>query len=155
MASHVKADDWEVCSVAQVGAAGGLAAGLYLYRFRSKKADFLGDYLFVGGGGGAGGSMGGGSGPSPVDVARNRLPNLWTSITCHREFSGDDLNWAYASLSTLAAAGAYGYALTAIRAGAIDTLFKGVNVSGWGTGVGVIGATMVGVWKRIGSYGYF
>lgn len=76
---------------------------------------------------------------------------MWTRIKCKRPFSAHDLNWSYGALSTLGAAGAYGYYLLGIAAGLTDTLFEDQDVSGWGTGVGAIGAIMVGTWKMVGS----
>jgi hypothetical protein len=151
MSKWATGDDWQACGIAQIGAVAGIGAATYFFQFRSQKADFSGAYLFVGGALGLGGDMGGGAGPSPADVATNTRPDLWTSLKCVRAFSADDLNWAYGALSTLAAGVAYGYALTGISGGLVDPLFTDQEVSGWGTGVGVIGAILAGVWKRLGD----
>jgi hypothetical protein len=155
MSTTATGNDWQAVGVAQVGGARIVGGGIYCFEFRSLSADFRGKYLFLGAGVGAGGSLGGGSAPGPGDFITNSKPDLWSKIKCKRPFSGDDLDLAYAALSTLAVEGAYGYALTGISAGLIDPLFDSQDVSGWGTGVGVIGAILVGVWKRIGSSAYY
>lgn len=155
MATDVNARDWEVQGVAQVGGVDVVGAGLFMFEFRSKHANFRGPYVFGGGALGLGGSLGGGSGPSPADVATNTQPNAWTAIKCTRDFSAEDLNWAYAALSVLGAGAAYGYSLLGISAGLTDELFRDIDVSGWGTGVGAVGAIMVGVWKQMGGGNYY
>jgi hypothetical protein len=148
--SERAAADWQCVGIAQVGGAVGLAAGIYCFDFRSQSADFRGTYLFIGGGLGLGGSLGGGMAPSPGDFIHNTPPDVWTSLQVQRPFSGSELDLAYASISSLGAAGAYGYTLMSITAGWADPLFTTQNVSGWGTGVGVSGAMLIGVWKMIG-----
>jgi hypothetical protein len=155
MSTEVAAADWQCVGVAQVGGAVVLAAGLFCFEFRSEAANFRGQYLFVGGGIGAGGSLGGGTAPSPGDFISDTPPDLWTSLQCEREFSADDLHLAYAALSNLGAAGAYGYTLMGISAGLTDPLFTDQNVSGWGTGVGISGSILVGVWTRIGGTDFY
>lgn len=151
----VPATDWECVGVAQVGGAVVIAAGVYCFEFRSRAADVRGQYLFVGGGLGLGGSLGGGAAPGPGDFVSNHVPDLWTALECRQPFSADDLHLAYAALSTLGAAGAYGYFVTRITAGWANPLFAEQDVSGWGTGVGVVGAMMPGIWLRIGLTAYY
>jgi hypothetical protein len=155
MSTSAKAEDWQCCGVAQVGAAAGPAAGIYCFEYRSLSADFRGVYLFVGAGGGAGGSMGGAVAPSPGDVINNRLPDLWTPIKCKRPFSSDELDMSYAALSTAGVGAAYGYSLCGISAGLIKVLFTSQNVSGFGISVGASAAVLMGSWIRIGSSGYY
>ncbi len=155
MSFYAIANDWQAVGIAQAGGARFVGAGIYCFEFRSLSANFRGKYLFVGAGVGLGGSLGGGAGPSPIDFISNNVPDMWTPLACIRPFSGDDLNIKYAVLSTLGAAGSYGYYLTEITAGWSDQLFRSENVSGWGTGVGGIGAMLVGIWKHIGSTGYY
>jgi len=154
MSSSAAGNDWQAVGIAQAGGVYVVGGGIYCFEFRSLSGNFRGQYLFIGGALGFGGSLGGGSGPSPGDFISNTYPDLWSPIKCKRPFSGDDLNWAYAALSTLGAAGAYGYALTGISAGLVDPLFDSQEVSGWGTGVGLIGAILIGVWKQFGSSDY-
>lgn len=156
MSANQSSADWSCVGVAQVGGGFGVAAGIYCFEFRSLSANFRGTYLFVGGGLGVGGSLGGGVAPSPGDfVNHDQVPDLWTPLVCRRPFSGDDLDKAYAALTTLGVGAAYGYAVTSISAGWVDPLFTDQNVSGWGTGVGVAGAMMPGVWIRIGMSDYY
>jgi hypothetical protein len=155
MSNNARANDWNAVGVAQVGGGFILAGGVYCFEFRSANANLRGQYLFIGAGVGAGGDLGGGGAPGPGDIMSNTQPDLWSPIKCIRPFSGDDLDLSYAALSTLAAAAAYGYALTGISAGLVDPLFDSQEVSGWGTGVGVVGAMMAGIWKRIGSGNYY
>jgi hypothetical protein len=154
MGIYTKASDWEAVGVAQAGGVYVAGAGVYFFGFRSRMANCQAQFVFAGGALGLGGSLGGGSGPSPWDVINNTPPNMWTRIKSKRPFSADDLDWSYGALSTLGAAGAYGYFLLGIAAGLTDTLFEDQDVSGWGTGVGIIGAVMIGTWKKVGASSY-
>lgn len=149
------ATDWECVGIAQAGGAFVVGAAVYLFEFRSQIADRRAQYIFVGGAFGFGGSLGGGVAPSPGDIVYNRHPELWASISCERSFLADDLHGAYGALSTLGISAAYGYSLTGISAGLIDPLFRDQNVSGWGTGLGVAGVMMPGLWLRFGEQAYF
>jgi hypothetical protein len=93
--------------------------------------------------------------PSPADFATNSMPDIWTSLQCQRPFSANDLDKAYAALSTVGAAAALGYSITRITGGWADPLFTDQDVSGWGTGVGASGAMMPGAWLMIGSTDYY
>jgi hypothetical protein len=156
MATNVAANDWQVVGVAQVGGVVVVGAAIYLFEFRSLVANCRVTFLFIGAALGGGGDLGGGAGPSPDSVIHNTNPDLWTSISCTRPFSASDLDVSYGALSTLGAAGAYGYFLTGISAGLVDNLFDSQDVSGWGTGVGAVGAIMAGLWKMIGNdAGYY
>lgn len=150
-----RAADWQAVGIAQVGGAVGIAGGIACFDFRSKSADFRGTYLFVGGGIGLGGSLGGGVAPSPGDFIHNTPPDVWSALDVQRPFSGKDLDFAYASISSLGVGAAYGYTLMSITAGWADPLFTAQNVSGWGTGVGIAGAMLIGVWKLIGENTYY
>ena len=155
MASNSKATDWQACGVATVGGVRIVGAGIWLFEFRSRIADFRGSYILSAGSLGLGGSLGGGAGPSPVDVISNSKPDLWTSLKCARAFSADDLNWAYGALSCLSVSAAYGYSLMGISAGLLDSLFDSQDVSGWGTGVGATANISVGAWKRLDGKSYY
>lgn len=72
-----------------------------------------------------------------------------------RPFSGSELDLAYASVSSLGAAAAIGYTLMSITAGWMDPLFTSQDVSGWGTGVGIAGVMLIGVWKLIEENSYY
>lgn len=154
MGVKTEANDWQACGIAQAGFVAGVGAGCYVFQFRSKNADCIGDFLFIAGGGGLGGSLGGGSGPSPADVIRNRSSNLWTALTCKRPFSAENLNLSYAEMLVVGASVAYGYSYMEITAGLLTPLFKEQDVSGWGTGVGAVGAVLFGAWKMIGNSRY-
>ena len=154
MSARTKASDWEAVGVAQAGGVYGVGAGLYYFGFQSQMANCQAQFVFAGGALGVGGSLGGGAGPSPWDVITNTPQSMWTRIKCKRPFSASDLNWSYGALSTLGISGAYGYYLLGIAAGLTDSLFEDQDVSGWGTGLGAIGAIMVGTWKMVGSTSY-
>lgn len=155
MSNDVAAADWQCVGVAQAGGAVGLAAEIACFEFRSASADFRGKYLLIGGGLGLGGNLGGGVAPSPGDFVDNALPDLWTSLEVRRPFTATDLDLAYASATSLGAAAAYGYTLMSLTAGWMDPLFTAQDVSGWGTGVGISGVMLVGVWKLIGESSYY
>ena len=50
MSASTRANDWECVGVATVGAAVLIGGSLNMFQFRSKSADFLGEYLFTAGG---------------------------------------------------------------------------------------------------------
>ncbi|WP_156387400.1 hypothetical protein [Devosia sp. Root105] len=155
MSNDAMAADWQCVGVAQVGAAVIVAGGIYCFEFRSSSANVRAKFLFIGGGLGAGGSLGGGMSPSPLDFATNTIPDIWTSLECRRPFSANELDKAYAALTTLGAAFALGYSLMSITGGWVDPLFTAQNVSGWGTGVGAGGAMMPGIWLMLDSTDYY
>ena len=93
--------------------------------------------------------------PSPSDFYHNTNPDLWTSLKCTRRFSADDLDWAYGALSSITVSGAYGYNVSGIAAGLVDTLFEDQNVSGWNVGVGASAVIAMGIWKMLSSSKYW
>ena len=93
MSASVKANDWECVGVATVGGAAGPGGSLTMFQFRSKSADYLGEFLFVGGGVGFGGSLNGAVAPSPSDFYnRGANMNYWTKLNGSKSFSSDDLS---------------------------------------------------------------
>jgi hypothetical protein len=146
-----KGRDWEVCGVAGVGGASELALGSSMWMFRSQMANCLVKFVFVGAGVGGGGDLGGAGAPSPTDVARGTASSSWTRLQCNCPFSVQDLNWASGRITSLGAAFAYGYSACFISAGSFPSLFNSQDVSGWGTGVGLSGSLLLGVWKQLGS----
>jgi hypothetical protein len=154
MSASTKANDWECVGIATVGGAAGVGGSLTMFQFRSKSADFLGEYLFTGGGFGVGGSLNAAVAPSPTDLYnRGRDMNYWSKITS-KAFSADDLSNAHAVMSSAGVSAAYGYSLVYIGAGFFDVLFKNQYIGGWGIGVGVSASAMRGVWVRLSSKSY-
>ena len=155
MSASTKANDWECVGVATIGAAAGGGAALSMFQFRSKAADFLGEFLFVAGGVGIGGSLNSAVAPSPSDLYdRGRNINYWSKITS-KAFSADDLSNAHAVMSSAGVSAAYGYSLVYIGAGFFDVLFKNQYIGGWGIGVGMSASAMRGVWVRLSSKNYY
>lgn len=151
-----KAGDWEACGIASMGGAAGGGAGVYFFEFRSKKADCRASFILTAGGVGAGGSLGGAVAPSPVDVAKNRMPELFSALKCLRSFSCDYLDWSYGGLYGVGVAGAYGYSMAKISAGLFPRLFLDQDVSGWSIGVGITAVSFRGTWIQLGSSrGYY
>jgi hypothetical protein len=156
MNEDVKASDWEVTSIAQVGGVVGVGGGIYCFDFKSRDANHHGTFIFTGGALGLGGSMGGAVAPSPSDfMSNNGSINLYSRIRCSRPFSSDDLNHSYGALSVLGVNATYGYGLMGISSGLISENFRDADVSGWGVGVGLVGAIMIGVWQRLGTGGSY
>jgi hypothetical protein len=155
MSTSTKASDWECVGIATVGAAAGGGGTLSMFQFRSKAADFLGEFLFVAGGLGLGGSLNSAVAPSPTDLYnRGRDINYWSKITS-KAFSADDLSNAHAVMSSAGVSAAYGYSLVYIGAGFFDVLFKNQYIGGWGIGVGASLSAMRGVWVRLSSKNYY
>jgi hypothetical protein len=155
MSQHSQANDWEIAMICQMGGAAGAGGGVFFASVRSVKAMTKAAFLFLGGGFGFGGSIGGGGGPSPLDVVRNHVPDMYTSITSPVRFSVDNLDCASGKILTLGAAGAYGYTRMYISAGMFPVLFSSIDCSGWGTGVGISGTSFVGMWKQLGDAGQY
>ena len=154
MSTSTRANDWECVGIATVGGAAGAGASLTMFQFRSKAADFMGEFLFVGGGAGFGGSLGGAIAPSPSDFYNGgRNINYWSKLSS-KAFSADDLSNALGVMTSAGVSAAYGYSLVFIDAGLIDSLFKNQYVGGWGIGVGVTIAAMRGMWVRLSSKTY-
>jgi hypothetical protein len=157
MSQHTQSNDWEIAIICQMGGASGSAAGIFFADVRSVKAMTRAPFIFIGGGFGFGGSMGGGGGPSPADVVRNHVPDMYTKIpnVGGVRWSVDNLDCASGKIVSLGAAFAYGYSLVRISAGMLPPLFESVPCSGWGTGVGANGSVLVGMWKQLGDCGQY
>lgn len=154
MSTSTKASDWECVGIATVGLAAGGGGALSMFQFRSKAADFMGEFLFVAGGVGIGGSLNSAVAPSPTDLYnRGRNMNYWSKITS-KAFSADDLSNAHAVMSSAGVSAAYGYSLVYIGAGFFDVLFKNQYIGGWGIGVGASASALRGVWVRLSSKNY-
>jgi hypothetical protein len=155
MSASTKANDWECVGIATIGGAAGAGGSFTMFQFRSKAADFLGEYLFVAGGVGIGGSLNSAVAPSPSDFYnRGRDMNYWSKLTS-KNFSGDDLSNALGVMSSAGVSAAYGYSLVYITAGLFDVLFKGQYIGGWGIGVGMSASVMRGLWVRLSSKNYY
>lgn len=156
MSASIKSNDWQTVAVATVGAAVGGGASLTMFQFRSKKSDFLGEYLFVGGGIGLGGSLNSAVAPSPSDfVNRGRDLNYWCDLKVSKPFSGDDLSNSSGDITSAGVSAAYGYSIVFITAGIFDKLFSHQYIGGWGIGVGVSASTMKGIWVRLSTKNYY
>jgi hypothetical protein len=155
MSASTRANDWECVGVATVGGAAMIGGSLTMFQFRSKAADFLGEYLFTSGGFGVGGSLNSAVAPSPSDLYNGgRNINYWSKLTS-KAFSADDLSNALGEMSTAGVSAAYGYSLVYISAGLFDPYFKHQYIGGWGIGVGASVTAMAGVWIRLSSKNYY
>lgn len=151
MSQHTQAKDWEIAIICQMGGAEGTGGGIFFADVRSVKAQTRSAFLFLGGGFGFGGSIGGGGGPSPADVVRNHVPDMYNKIPSKVRFSVDDLDCASGKITLMGVAAAYGYSCIRIGAGMFPVLFTDVNCNGWGTGVGYGASIFVGMWKQLGD----
>jgi hypothetical protein len=155
MSASVKSNDWQCVGVATIGGASGLGGAVTFFQFRSKKADFLGEYIFAAGGLGVGGSLNSGVAPSPSDFATGgRNINYWSDIKGSRAFSADDLDNCLGEMGSAGVSGGYGYSLVFISAGIFDLLFLNQYIGGWGIGVGMSASIMKGLWKRLSVKNY-
>lgn len=156
MSASTKASDWECVGVATAGGAVGAGAAITMFQFRSKSADFLGEYIFVAGGIGAGGSLNSAVAPSPTDLYnKGQNMNYWSKISSSRAFSSDDLSNCMGVMSSAGVSAAYGYSLVYITAGVFDVLFKGQSIGGWGIGVGISASVMRGYFIRLSTKSYY
>jgi hypothetical protein len=129
-----KRDDWECSGFFDITGGAGLAAGAWLMTFRNgtysgKNPDLIAytgneyDFLFLGGG--FGGGLGFGIAKPVRDLAKNLAKTIkgksFTSITCKRAFSADDLNWSAGRIST-------------ISAGVLIVGAKAISISAWPLG---------------------
>jgi len=156
MSASVKARDWECVAVATVGGAVTVGASATMFQFRSKSADFLGEYLFAAGGIGLGGSLGSAVAPSPTDLYNGgKGMNYWSKLDVTRPFSSEELHNCMGFMTTLGVSAAYGYSMVYITAGLFDKLFNSQYIGGWGIGVGASGFAMRGFWIRLSTKGYY
>jgi hypothetical protein len=156
MSATTKANDWECVGVATAGGALGGGAAVTMFQFRSKAADFLGEYVFVAGGIGAGGSLNSAVAPSPTDLYnKGQNMNYWSKISSQRAFSSDDLSNCMGVMSSAGVSAAYGYSLVYLSAGVFDVLFRDQYIGGWGIGVGVSASVMRGYFIRLSTKKYY
>lgn len=139
------ARDWKVASLAQVGGAAAVGAGVWTFIVQSDQANFSGTYAFTGYGLGVGGSLGGASMP---DFSTGGLS--WTSLECDRQFTGWDLDGCGGRLTTAGAALSVGYGVVIISAfNWGGSLFSSQECFGGAIGVGASAITTAGAWKML------
>lgn len=157
MGLKIRAADWKVSTLVQVGGAAVIGGGGWWFQFQSEKADHSGLYAFFGYGLGIGGSVNGGTLP---DFRSGGL--RWANLECNSAFSSDDLNYSAGRLTTCGAEFAVGYGVTIITAFKLTGVFftsqncwwYGDRRDAWqpGTiGVGASAITTFGMWKRVGT----
>ncbi len=147
-----QASDWKVKGAGKLSGAAGLAAGIWVFVFRSKTAKCTAILAFSGMGGGLGFEWklvqeiktGLGS-PLFVDGEGN-------SINCDRAFSASELNGKFGLISSVGAAAGAGYGVAAITAFSITkNYFKVQPVHGWSAGVGASAIQAFGTWWHISN----
>ncbi len=158
-----QADDWNVSGIMQLGGAGGIGGGIFLFQFQSYDAGQEGHYvIFMAVGLGLGGDLGGASVPVSdiIDSLRGKtypIPtsSSFTALNCDNSFSMKELTHSPGRLTTAGAGFALGYSLVYITATRVfHPLFRSQSCGGWGTGVGAVAITTVGMWQWIGSAPY-
>ena len=167
MASNIRANDWEFAGVAQLGGEIVLGGGVNMFEVRSRRANFRGQYIFVGLGLGVGAGLSGASAPSPGEFRRGRAESPFTGIRCDRDFSADDLHLTSGRISAGTVSPVYGYGLMAITAYTtvgtaytpfqifLPAYFHSVDVSGWGVGLAANAGIIFGNWIRLGGGNYY
>lgn len=157
MSTTARANDWQCVGVAQAGALAGVGAGVYLFEFRSRNADFRGVFLLGTVGIGGGGSIGGGTSPSPSDILHNRNPDLWSNLQAETPFSADDLHLSFGNYRGVGASAGIGYSVVRISGQSLfRNWFVNQNVSGWGIGgLSIGGGAMGGLWIKIADGRYY
>jgi hypothetical protein len=155
MSQHTQSNDWEIALICSMGAVEGTGGGIIFADVRSVKAFTRAAFIFIGGGFGFGGSIGSGGGPSPADVARNHVPDMYTKLPTDMRWSVDDLDCTSGKILSMGAALSYGYSIVRIGAGIMPVLFSGVDCNGWGTGFGASGYFLPGMWKQLGDAGQY
>ncbi|MBY6049775.1 hypothetical protein KUV47_20285 [Vannielia litorea] len=146
MANNIKAADWRVAGLAQIGGAAAVGGGVWTFEMRSATANHRGTYTFTGYGLGVGGSLGGASMP---DFSTGGLS--YTDLECERAFSADDLHGSAGRLTTAGAGLSVGYGVTIITAfNWGGYMFSSQECFGGTIGVGASAITTAGMWHRIG-----
>lgn len=140
--ANVKASDWEIACIAQLGGAKTAGAGVFWFDLRSRSKKIRDVFTLSAAGVGAGGSLGGASGPG-----RNMQPS-YTKIPCKKEFSIRDLDQSLGRITQASVALSIGYSLTYISATTLDgDLFTSVDVSGISIGVALGAFCFAGMWR--------
>jgi hypothetical protein len=135
MGSSTKASDWEVMPKGEINVA---SVTVWYFDFRSEAADYSRQFFFSGIGLGLGGIITAGS-------------DKYTSLTCKRDFSANDLDWSAGTVLACGAAVIVGAGTVIISARTFSgSLFEGQRCSGITVGIGVeyIGAKL-GMWKKL------
>jgi len=142
----VKASDWEIASIRQIGGADITGAGIWFFKIRSKYVGIDEPFNYVGVLGGYGGSIGGASLPSPTSPRQMS----YSRIQCLQRFSLDDLDGSFGRITNMSASVIAGYSLLCVSAYTFSgSLFVSQWCNGFGAGFGAIGVTSMGTWTHM------
>lgn len=146
MGLGTKASDWEVCGLGDVGAARQVAAGIFLFDFRSQTAGITGRFRMSGAGMGVGGNASGTMIPLPDGMPLNHF----TAIECDEPFSLYDLDNCWGRITTAGVGKVLGWGICYITAApaffSTRAYFHSQNVGGWGTTFSPSAMVIIGGW---------
>ena len=149
---ETKASDWKVEGVGELSGAGGLAAGIWLFIFKSNSAHCTSLLAFSGFGLGIGFKW-----KSIEQITTGLSGPLFIggegkSIHCQEEFSAAQLNGKFGLISSAGAAAGAGYGVAEISAYTIGrNYFKFQRIDGWSSGVGASAINAFGTWWHISN----
>jgi hypothetical protein len=104
MGRDTKASDWQFAGILSLGASIGVAAGGWIFTFKSLQAAYQEDFIMLGAGIGTPGTT--------VEVS---LPSFlegdlsWSPIKSHQPFSAEDLDGSKGTIGTYGASAGIGY----------------------------------------------
>ncbi|MGI8638793.1 MAG: hypothetical protein ACR2MG_02420 [Pyrinomonadaceae bacterium] len=147
-----QASDWKVKDAGGISQAVGLAAGVWLFIFKSNTARCTSLLAFSGMGLGLGiewklikGIETSISGPLFVE-------GEGTPIKCENSFSASEMNGKFGLVSSVGAAAGAGYGIVAITAFSLrKNYFKTQPIRGWNSGVGASAISSFGTWWHISN----
>ncbi len=150
---ETRASDWKVKGAGKLSGAVGLAAGLWLFVFKSNSAQCTALLAFSGMGLGLGLELKLNEVIKGLGVPLS-IEGEGNPIKCDRSFSASELNGKFGLISSVGAAVGAGYGVAAISAFSIrKNYFKLQPVHGWNAGVGASAIQAYGTWWHISNPG--
>jgi len=148
-----QASDWKVKGAGKLSGAVGIAAGLWLFVYKSNSARCTALFAFSGVGLGLGLEL------KLNEVVKGFGVPLFiegegTSIKCENSFSASEMNGKFGLVSSVGGAVGVGYGMVAISAFSFrKKYFKPQPIQGWNVGVGASALSSFGTWWHISNPG--
>lgn len=149
---ETQASDWKIKGLGKISAAPILAAGIWLFIFRSNEARCTTLFAFSGLGLGIGLEW-----KLIKEIKTGVSSPLFIngegkSIKCERTFSASEINGKFGIVSSIGAAAGVGYGVAEISAFTLGkNYFKYQHINGWNAGVGASAINAFGTWWLISN----